>query len=124
MVSALSHSLFSLGEACRLIVATFSRTTQLKNQYRLRVVNTHHSEYGDKGWRDSLKYSPMICAIARLPEQGIAAAKLFRGFGAMVAKSLELFCVLVQPFERRITAMALPGAGAGPAPRKQLAVLP
>src|SRR3981189_1846214 len=66
----------------------------------------------------------MISVNERVPEQGAGADKLFRGFGAAVAKSLALFCVLVQPFEPRSTAVALPGAGVGPAPLKQCACLP
>ena len=49
---------------------------------------------------------------------------VFRGFGAPVAKSVELTSASVQPFLPRSTAVLLLGAGVGPAPSKQFAVVP
>ena len=49
---------------------------------------------------------------------------MFRGLGALVLKSVLLLWVLVQPFCPREIEFVLPGAGAGAAPRKQLAVEP
>jgi len=49
---------------------------------------------------------------------------VFLGFGVAVLKSPELFCVSVQPFAPRVMAFVLLGAGAEPAPLKQLAVFP
>ncbi len=75
-------------------------------------------------WSDPNLYSAMISVNARVPEHGAGADRLFRGFGTAVAKSLELFWVSVQPFEPRSAAVVLPGAGVGPTPLKQFAVLP
>src|SRR5205814_578467 len=55
---------------------------------------------------------------------GFAAVALLRGLGAPVAKSVELLSVSVQPPEPRSTAVVLLGAGVGPAPSKQFAVVP
>ena len=49
---------------------------------------------------------------------------MFRGLGVLVLKSVLLLWVLVQPFSARWIAFVLLGAGAGAAPRKQLAVEP
>ena len=49
---------------------------------------------------------------------------MFRGLGALVLKSVLLLWVLVQPFSPREIEFVLLGAGAGAAPRKQLAVEP
>lgn len=49
---------------------------------------------------------------------------VLRGFGGPVAKSLVLFRVSVQPLAFLDTELVLLGAGVGPLPRKQLAVLP
>ena len=48
----------------------------------------------------------------------------FRGLGLLVLKSALLLVVLVQPFWVREIELVLLGAGAGAAPRKQLAVEP
>jgi hypothetical protein len=50
-------------------------------------------------------------------------AALFRGLGAPVVKSAELFLPLVHPDPPRSSAVVLLGAGVGPVPRKQV-VLP
>jgi len=49
---------------------------------------------------------------------------IVRGLGALVLKSALLFCVLVQPSSAREIEFVLLGAGAGAAPRKQVAVEP
>jgi hypothetical protein len=49
---------------------------------------------------------------------------MFRGLGAFVLKSVLLLRVSVQPFSVREIELVLLGAGAGAAPRKQLAVEP
>src|SRR5947207_14756023 len=46
------------------------------------------------------------------------------GLGVPVAKSVLLLFVSVQPFPALISAVVLLGAGARPAPSKQLAVVP
>ena len=47
-----------------------------------------------------------------------------RGFGFPVVKSVLLLAVLVQPFVFREIELVLLGAGAGPVPLKQVAVVP
>ena len=49
---------------------------------------------------------------------------MFLGLAAAGAKSLALLRVSVQPFVFRVAALVLLAAGAGPAPLKQVAVLP
>jgi hypothetical protein len=49
---------------------------------------------------------------------------ILRGFGFSGAKSVLLLRVSVQPSVLRMIALVLLGAGAGAAPRKQLAVAP
>ncbi len=58
------------------------------------------------------------------PAQGLKADAVLRGVGIPETKSLELTSVSVQPPSARRSAVVLLGAGAGPAPSKQLAVLP
>lgn len=54
----------------------------------------------------------------------INGEEVFLGFGGATAKSPALLRVSVQPFVARVTALVLLPAGAGPVPRKQLAVFP
>ena len=69
-------------------------------------------------------------AMSAAPFAGVVAATngaaswLFRGFGAPTVKSAALLFVSVAPPFRRRAAVVLLGAGVGPLPSKQVAVLP
>mgnify|MGYP006213364259 CR=1 FL=1 len=58
------------------------------------------------------------------PEHGFKAEAVFLGDGAPAAKSAELMLLSVQPFAALKTAFVLDGAGVGPTPSKQFAVVP
>src|SRR3954447_4467557 len=59
-----------------------------------------------------------------LSRQPVGAAAVLRGFGAAALKSEALLFVSTQPLLARNTALVLLGAGVGPLPSKQLAVVP
>ena len=58
------------------------------------------------------------------PEHGFKAVAVFLGFGNAAAKSAALLLLSVQPFAHRKTAFVFDGAGVGPLPSKQFAVVP
>src|SRR6266498_6008733 len=80
----------------------------------------------------SLKLIVILAAMATpiAPFDGVVLATagamswLFRGLGAPTTKSVGLLSVSVAPFPSRSTASVLLGAGAGPLPSKQFALVP
>ncbi len=58
-----------------------------------------------------------------LPHENVGEL-LLRGLGEPDAKSVEFWSVSVQPLLPRRTAVVLLGAGVGPLPSEQLAVVP
>ena len=56
--------------------------------------------------------------------QIIVGDAVLRGFGALAVKSIALLSVSVQPFDPRNAAVVALGAGVGPEPSKQFALLP
>src|SRR4051812_21538633 len=58
------------------------------------------------------------------PPHEAAVTAVLRGLGAPAEKSLALLLVSVHPLPARKTALVFDGAGVGPVPSKQFAVVP
>ena len=72
----------------------------------------------------SASATSLIESVVEPPEHGASVEAVLRGFGVPDAKSAAFWSTSVQPLAALRTAAMLEGAGVGPVPSKQFAVVP